>query len=404
MTRPRFRTLALASAVLTVAAGVAAATMLPAQARQTAGGETVRYTHSCATALRGNAVCHAVQRTDLAPMSSAQVSPDATPAGLGPKDIQSAYKLPSATAGSGHTVAIVDAFDDPTAEADLGVYRRQFGLSACTTANGCFRKLNQNGKASPLPRKNAGWAQEISLDVDMVSATCPRCKIVLVEANSASFADLGAAVNTAARLGVDAISNSYGGPDAADSSFGHFYNHPGIAITVSSGDGGFGVEYPASSHFVTAVGGTSLRKASGSRGWSESAWSGAGSGCSSLNARLTGQASAGTGCSRRAVADVSAVADPATGVAVFDSTPAGGSSAWLVFGGTSVSAPVIASVYALAGNAHSIDNNFPYAHTSSLFDITSGSNGSCATTQQCHARKGWDGPTGLGTPNGVGAF
>jgi subtilase family serine protease len=195
----------------------------------------------------------------------------ATPSGLFPADLQSAYKLPSATAGAGRTVAIVDAFDDPAAESDLGVYRSQFGLPACTTANGCFRKVGQTGTTS-LPRKNASWAEEISLDVDMVSATCPLCHILLVEANSNSFANLGAAVNTAARLGATAISNSYGGSDASDSTNGAFYNHPGVAVTASSGDGGFGVEYPASSSFVVAVGGTSLRKAAGTtRGWTESA-------------------------------------------------------------------------------------------------------------------------------------
>src|SRR6185312_10052206 len=255
----------------------------------------------------------------------------ATPSGYFPADLQSAYKLPSSTAGAGQTVAIVDAFDDPAAESDLGVYRSQFGLPACTTANGCFRKVGQTGTTS-LPRKNASWAEEISLDVDMVSATCPLCHILLVEANSNSFANLGAAVNTAARLGATAISNSYGGSDASDSTNGAFYNHPGVAVTASSGDGGFGVEYPASSSFVVAVGGTSLRKAAGTtRGWTESAWSGAGSGCSAFNTAIPSAASFNTGCARRAVADVSAVADPNTGVAVFDSVPFQGFSGWLVF-------------------------------------------------------------------------
>jgi subtilase family serine protease len=326
----------------------------------------------------------------------------AAPSGLGPSDLQSAYKLPSSTAGSGQTVAIVDAYNDPTAEADLGVYRSQYGLSACTTANGCFKKVDQNGGTS-YPKTDGGWAQEISLDLDMVSAVCPKCKIVLVEAKSASFADLGAAENTAARL-ANVVSNSYGGSDASDSSYGSYYNHPGVAITVSSGDSGYGVEYPASSRYVTAVGGTSLKKASNSRGWTETAWSGAGSGCSTYNTALSGQAGAGTGCSKRAVADVSAVADPATGVAVYDSTAYQGQSGWMVFGGTSVAAPVVAGVYGLAGNAASVNNNYPYSHSGSLFDVTAGSNGSCPTSQWCNARTGWDGPTGLGTPNGTGAL
>jgi len=367
---------------------------------QPAGKHAVRV---CTQAVTG-ASCQAL-RVDPATSGSGVSPAAATPSGLFPADLQSAYKLPSATAGAGRTVAIVDAFDDPAAESDLGVYRSQFGLPACTTANGCFRKVGQTGTTS-LPRKNASWAEEISLDVDMVSATCPLCRILLVEATSNSFANLGAAVNTAARLGATAISNSYGGSDASDSTNGAFYNHPGVAVTASSGDGGFGVEYPASSSFVVAVGGTSLRKAAGTtRGWTESAWSGAGSGCSAFNTAIPSAASFNTGCARRAVADVSAVADPNTGVAVFDSVPFQGFSGWLVFGGTSASSPIIASVYGLAGNAATIDaNDFPYQHAGSLFDVTTGSNGTCSPSQLCTARAGWDGPTGLGTPNGTGAF
>ncbi|WP_255949886.1 S53 family peptidase [Streptomyces odontomachi] len=358
--------------------------------------------HACAAPKAGSAACQAVVRTDVTPLRSAH--PTATPSGYGPADLQSAYNLPSASAGSGRTVAIVDAYDDPTAEADLAVYRSQYGLPACTTANGCFRKIDQDGGTN-YPRTNAGWAQEISLDIDMVSAVCPNCHILLVEADSNSFANLGAAVNRAAATsGVVAISNSYGGSDASDTSYGSYYDHPGIAVTASSGDAGYGAEYPASSHYVTAVGGTSLTTAATSRGWTESAWSGAGSGCSGYNTALSGAASFDTGCGKRAEADVSAVANPATGVAVYDSTAYQGRSGWLVFGGTSVSAPIIASVYGLAGNTGSIDNNYPYTHASALWDVTTGSNGSCPTTQWCNARTGWDGPTGLGTPNGVGAF
>jgi subtilase family serine protease len=357
--------------------------------------------HACSTPHAGRASCNALVRGDVATSATAVRRAAAAPSGLSPSNLRSAYKLPS-TGGSGQTVAIVDAYNAPTAEADLGVYRSQYGLPACTTANGCFKKVDQNGGTS-YPKTDGGWAQEISLDLDMVSAVCPNCKIVLVEAKSASFADLGTAENTAARL-ANVISNSYGGSDASDSSYGSYYNHPGKAITVSSGDNGYGVEYPASSHYVTAVGGTSLTTASNSRGWTETAWNGAGSGCSSYNTALSGQSGVGTGCSRRAVADVSAVADPNTGVAVYDSTAYQGQSGWMVFGGTSVAAPVIAGVYGLAGNAASIDNNYPYAHSGSLFDVTSGSNGSCSTSQLCKARTGWDGPTGLGTPNGTGAF
>jgi subtilase family serine protease len=254
------------------------------------------------------------------------------------------------------------------------------------------------------PATNAGWAEEISLDVEMASAICPQCKILLVEAATASFANLGAAVNYAASR-ADVVSNSYGGADARDTRYGSYYNHPGVAITVSSGDAGYGVQYPASSHYVTAVGGTTLRKAAGTtRGWSETAWKGAGSGCSTRNTALTSAPTTLTGCAQRAVADVSAVADPATGVSVYDSTPFQGASGWLTFGGTSVAAPIIAGVFALAGNASAIDNNYPYTHSSSLNDVTSGSNGSCPTAKWCTAGTGWDGPTGLGTPKGTAAF
>jgi subtilase family serine protease len=357
--------------------------------------------HSCAASKAGRASCTALVRSDIADSAHTLRAEANAPSGLSPANLQSAYKLPSSTAGTGQTVAIVDAYNAPNAEADLGVFRSQYGLSACTTANGCFKKVDQNGGTS-YPKTDAGWAQEISLDIDMVSAVCPNCKIVLVEATTNNFGDLGAAVNTAAGL-ADVISNSYGGSDASDSTYGAFYNHPGKAITVSSGDAGYGVEYPASSRYVTAVGGTSLRTSTSARGWTETAWSGAGSGCSQYNTALSGQSGL-TGCSRRAVADVSAVADPATGVAVYDSTPYQGQSGWLVFGGTSVAAPVIAGVYGLAANAASVTNNYPYAHAGSLFDVTSGSNGTCTTAKWCKAGTGWDGPTGLGTPNGVGAF
>jgi len=323
----------------------------------------------------------------------------ASPSGYGPADIQSAYGLAGLSSG-GRTVAIVDAYDDPTAEADLATYRSQYNLPACTTANGCFRKVNQTGGTS-YPRTDAGWATEISLDLDMVSAACPDCKILLVEANSASFANLGTAVNYAATQGVSAISNSYGGSDSAGTSA---YDHPGIAITASTGDNGYGIESPASFDSVVAVGGTSLSKASGTaRGWSEKAWSGAGSGCSTLNAKPSWQTSA-TQCSGKANADVSAVADPNTGVAVYDSTSYQGRKGWQVYGGTSASSPIIGSVYALSGNTSGYPASYTWGHTSGLNDVTSGSNGSCTTSVWCTSGTGWDGPTGLGTPNGTSAF
>ena len=379
--------------------GVPAAIAAPAPAGGPKPLPAAAVEHSCASAPLGYAHCHALVRTDT-PQTAAAAS---TPSGYGPGDLQSAYKL-SSTAGAGRTVAIVDAYDDPNAEADLAVYRSHYGLPACTTANGCFRKINQTG-GTKYPRSNGGWAQEISLDLDMVSAICPGCHILLVEATSNSFANLTTAVDTAARqTGVVAISNSYGGSEySSEVSDQSHYNHPGIAVTVSSGDSGYGVEFPAASQYVTAVGGTHLTRASNTRGWTETVWSGAGSGCSAYIAKPSWQTD--SGCSRRTVADVSAVADPNTGVAVYDSLRYQGLSGWLVFGGTSVAAPVVAAVYAAAGNTGSINyGSYPYSHTSSLFDVTSGSNGSCGGSYLCTGKTGYDGPTGLGTPNGTGGF
>ncbi len=351
---------------------------------------------------KGEASCSAVKLVDstgVAPKSAAPPSTGLTPAGL-----RDAYKLAGASA-AGRTVAIVDAYGYPNLERDLAVYRSQFGLPACTTANGCLRIRNQTGGTSS-PRTNTGWDQEQALDVDAVSAACPDCTILVVQARSASFADLGTAVSWAATQKPAAISNSYGGSDASDSTYGHYYDHSGIAVTASTGDDGYqGGSYPASSSHVTAVGGTSLVKASGtSRGWAETVWNGTGSGCSTLNAALPDAAKVGTGCAKRAMADVAAAADPAKGgLAVYYPTTTK-SSTWGQFGGTSEAAPIIASVYALSGRTDNDANAYPYQSPGSLFDVTSGSNGTCPTPQWCTARAGWDGPTGLGTPNGIGAF
>jgi subtilase family serine protease len=347
----------------------------------------------CAAVPVGYARCLSLVRGDGLPFGVT------SPSGYGPADLQAAYKLPSSTAGSGQTVAIVDAFDDPTAESDLAQYRSFYGLPPCTSASGCFRKVNENGGTLPIPPPNPDWDLEISLDLDMVSAVCPNCHILLVETTTNLDSDLYTGVDTAARLGANAISNSYGGDESStETADDVHFNHPGIAVTASSGDDGFGVSYPAASPFVTAVGGTSLTKASGTaRGWSESAWSGAGSGCSAFEGKPSWQTD--SGCAKRTVADVSAVADPNTGVAVL----LGGQ--WFTVGGTSASSPIIASVYALAGNASSVTyGSFPYSHTGGLFDVTSGSNGTCSPAYLCTGGAGYDGPTGLGTPNGTSAF
>ncbi|MEU2285859.1 peptidase S8 [Streptomyces sp. NPDC013178] len=337
-----------------------------------------------------------------------------TPSGYGPSDLQDAYGLTDAAAsnGSGQTIAIVDAYDDPNAAADLAKYRSYYGLPACTTANGCFKKVSQTGSTTSLPSADSGWAEEISLDLDMASAVCPQCGILLVEAKSASMANLGTAVNEAVKLGAKFVSNSYGGSESSsDTSYdSSYFKHPGVAITVSAGDEGYGAEYPAASKYVTSVGGTALKTSSTTRGWTETVWStssseGTGSGCSAYDTKPSWQTD--TGCARRTISDVSAVADPATGVSVYDSY--GVTAGWYTFGGTSASAPIIAAVYALAGTPGSADYpaQYPYtAGTSALNDVTSGSNGTCSATAGylCTAKAGYDGPTGLGTPRGTDAF
>ncbi|NDZ78115.1 peptidase S8 [Streptomyces sp. SID10853] len=393
----------MATAALALAAPIGQAA--PAHSGSSAQG--VKVARSCAQPTKKDYMaCNALHVTSGTPASAnteRNLTAAAAPSGLGPSSLQAAYNLPSASAGSGATVAIVDAYDDPKAESDLATYRSQYGLPACTTANGCFKKVGQSGTSS-LPSADGGWAEEISLDLDMVSAACPSCKILLVEATTPTMDNLGTAVNSAVKLGAKYVSNSYGGGESSsDSSYDtKYFNHPGVAITVSSGDDGYGAEYPAASRYVTAVGGTSLKTASSTRGWVDTVWNGAGSGCSGYDAKPSWQKD--TGCAKRTVADVSAVADPNTGVAVYDSYSPG--TGWMVFGGTSASSPLIAAVYALAGtpSSGSTPASFPYAHTGSLNDVTSGSNGSCGSSYLCTGKAGYDGPSGLGTPNGTAAF
>jgi hypothetical protein len=355
--------------------------------------------HSCTEPMTTDGpVCDALIRTDVASVRADAMSPDETPSGFGPSDLQSAYNLASASAadGSSETVAVMEAADDPDLESDLATYRSQFGLSACTTANGCFRKVNGSGEQGDYPPANSGWGGEASLDVDMVSAICPNCHILVVESE-----DLEGAQNIAVSLGAKFISNSWGtSDDSGDASADADFNHTGVVDVASSGDSGFGVSFPASSQYVVAAGGTSLtRDSSTARGWSETAWSGAGAGCSSWETKPTWQTD--SGCSKRTDTDVSADADPGTGVAFFDSFGQGG---WGVVGGTSVASPIIASTFALAGTPSTPAASVLYAHSGALNDITSGSDGTCNPTYLCTAGPGYDGPTGLGTPNGTGAF
>ena len=344
--------------------------------------------------------------------------------------LHAAYSLPGETAASSlQTVAVIDAFDDPTAEADLGVYDEEFGLPECTTANGCFRKINQKGATSPLPRKNGEWASEISIDVQMAHAICQSCHVLLVEANSEEFTDLGAAVNAAVNAGATEISNSYGGPEelAHASVFSEYnsdyYDHPGVVVTASSGDCGYlneacfgeveAANFPADSPDVVAVGGTTLTDTE--EKWNSTVWEEGGSGCSQIFKAPLWQSSvanfSATGCGAdRSVADVAAIGDPNTGVDVYDSTPEDDyPTGWGVWGGTSVASPIIAAEFALAGGSHEVA--YPaatlYSHlgeSDALYDVVSGSNGSCAGASACQAGVGYDGPSGVGSPIGLSVF
>jgi hypothetical protein len=420
--RPRMAAIAVAA---TLAAGTGALVPVTAATASTPPVSahpllTANTPAPCNKAARPDvARCFAIVRTPSDHEITADSSGPPSTA-LGPADIQSAYDLPSATAGNGQTVALVDAGDDPDAESDLAVFRSQYGLPACSTANGCFSKVNQTGQQGNYP-PDLGWSDEISLDLDAVSSACPNCHILLVEANSASFADLGASVDEAVSLGAVAVSNSYGTSDTAgggveppgETAYDTYYDHPGVAVTASAGDGGYGVNYPSASPYVTAVGGTTLtRSSSVPRGWTETVWGngtegvkgdGTGSGCSDQEPQPSWQAGITQDCAMRATADVSADANPASGLAVYDTD---GDSGWLQIGGTSLASPLIAASYALAGTpaAGTYPSSYLYANylanSSAFNDITSGSNGDCGNVL-CTAGPGWDGPTGLGSPDGV---
>jgi hypothetical protein len=372
--------------------------------------------------------------------------------GLRPEDLHSAYGIPL-NAPSPQTIALVDAFDDPTAEHDLKVYDEEFELPPCTQGNGCFKKINAEGDRKPLPAENGAAAAEISLDVEVAHATCESCQLLLVEADSLEYKDLEAAENRAVSEGATEISNSWFGNEPVSDS--EAFNHPGTVITAASGDEGFlnwdaeeeaargMVNYPASSPHVVAVGGTRLTRERSTGAWvDESVWNGegaTGSGCSQRfpaapwQQELPDWTSIGCG-SRRAVADVAADADPFTGAIIYDSTPlreGGTPPFWRAIGGTSLATPLIAGMFALAGGANGVEypaktlyENDAQVHAS-LHDIESGSNGecneplsseglapcspiaeaaSCAGEGICLAASGYDGPSGVGTPDGLRAF
>ena len=396
------------SAIALLGAGLAAA---PAALASTNGHHTPSIAHvtrACATSVPlGFATCFAEGFHASSTMHPFDGPPSTA---LTPAKLQDAYNLTGLESG-GATVAIVDAFGYPNLERDLGIFRSYFNLPACTTSNGCLTIMNQTG-GSQLPAFNEGWAIEQALDVDAISSACPDCKILMVQSDTNSGGNLGkAAAEAASQPGVVAISNSYGGHDAKDANWAKYYDWPNIAVTASTGDSGWqGGSYPAASQFVTAVGGTTLyasaRDGHSDRGWTETAWAGAGSGCSRFNVKVEAQQSFHTGCfGLRAESDVSAAADPNRGGLAWYGPSSETISGWGQYGGTSEASPIIASVYALSGDTKGQANEIPYAHASDLYDITSGSNGSgCPQVQICTARVGWDGPTGLGTPNGVAGF
>ena len=392
--------------------------------------------------------------------------------GLTPQDLTTAYNLH--TGGSGQTVGIVDAYNDPTINADLQTFDAQYGLAACSEGNGCLRVVNQSGNATPLPANDSsGWSVEESLDVETVHSVCPSCRIILVEANSNGNGDLGAAENAAVGLGANEVSNSYGEPeDGSSAAYQADFNHPGTVITASAGDDGYyfyddldGISQPSiPSAYNTAVsvGGTSLFLDQGGHRQSESVWNdngpadyfeqaferplgAGGGGCSTLFTARAWQTSLSTwnstGCgSKRLDNDVSADADYLTGFDVYDSDNCGDACypapGWFTVGGTSLSSPIIAAAYALAGGAHGV--SYPaltlYGHRNQAYDVATGGNGWCdgegaaqctnpnsrgdgvldcaytaagavaAGDRACDALAGYDGPTGVGTPNGSGVF
>ena len=372
----------------------------------------------CTKATKGHARCYLKLLPD--PSARAQVETDVKKCkvngGYTPCNIEKAYGLKSLSAsnGSGQTIAVVDAYDDPNAESDLDTFRSTYGLPACTTANGCFEKVNEDGQQSNYPSGNTDWGSEISTDLDMVSSICPNCHIILVEADSSGLSDLLQSIDEAVTLGATVVSDSWGTTEFdGENSYDSYLDHPGVAITFSSGDGAYqgGVQYPSASPYVTSVGGTMLKVKDNTRGWKETAWvtkpsgggtptQGSGSGCSGYEAKPSWQTD--SGCSNRMTADVSAVA---SNVVIYDTYESGGGG-WYTAYGTSVSSPIIAGVYALAGNASSatVPASIPYAHTSDLYDITKGSEGTCTPAYFCEAGPGYDGPTGLGSPDGDGAF
>lgn len=307
-------------------------------------------------------------------------SPD-TPSGWAPADLQSAYNLPSAAKGRGQIVAIVDAYDNPQVAKDLATYRSTFKLSKAI-----FTKYNQEGQTSNYPARDESWGIQIDLDVEMVSASCPNCKIYLVEANSSAWSDLEAAQAEAVTLGAHIVSNSFNGAGADES----YWDTPGVTYVASSADSGGGLQEPASFEQVIAVGGTTLtRGGGGSRGWTESIL-GQNGGCVSGQKPPWQQDKYARFCHGRLGDDVSAIAD---NVAEYDSYGLGG---WTTVSGTAIGAPFLSGVFGLAGNAKSQDGGRTFwltSHHQYLYQVET--NGKYVKYSE---GGGW------GSPNGIGAF
>ncbi len=329
---------------------------------------------------------------DVVVRSGAQ--PD-LPSGWGTPDLVSAYKLPTSTHGAGEIVAIVDSYDNPNVAADLATYRAYYGLPPAH-----FVKYNQDGVIGHYPSEDEGWGLEMDLDVEMVSASCPQCTIYLVEARSNNFSDIELAEARAVKLGAHVVSNSYSGSGADRS----YYETPGVTYLASAGDYGYGIADPADFGSVVAVGGTVLVRDGSRRGWSESVWADSGGGCSKQSKPAWQN---DTGCRHRTGNDISAVAD---GVAAYDSFGYGG---WRTVAGTSISSPLLAGVYGLAGDASQQTGGKRFwtrkhARRHDLNHVNIGDDGTCEAAYLCAAGtrelEEYSGPAGWGTPNGIGAF
>jgi subtilase family serine protease len=339
-------------------------------------------------------------------ISNATSIPAGTPAalvpGYQPVHLQGAYGVTgeAKSLGSGVKVAIVSAFIDTTIDSDLAVYRTTFGLPPCTIANKCLT-IVQPGGNRPMP--SAAWGEETALDTEMVSAICPNCSIVVVEAKSAKLQDLAAAVDQAASYHPVAISNSYAVPESADNDLDDFANHyqkDNIAILAGAGDDGYGVSFPASAPSVIAVGGTTLPQNPDGTFGHQTVWAGTGSGCSTQFKKQPWQTD--TGCKNRMVNDLAVVADPLTGVAGYSSYANG----WNVYGGTSIATPIVAAMYALSGAPHgNAGGSGLYSAPSGSFAWILGANGTCSPSYFCTAiGQGYNGPAGVGVPYGLSGF